>query len=183
MYSQVEGTHAFFQVVFSLPHVSEPVTSRYTSSHNTRNLHVVSREELIWSQIALSLRALLSAHHLPFDFLLPRLPVLRQANKKPAARALLVQQRATTSRMRFPTQILVSTGMAILTVGWANSQENPGIQSFVDFCAYRGVNLTDGHWLGAYCRNSMTDSFGYNYTWYAPSLTAVRSYRCRRLCD
>lgn len=85
--------------------------------------------------------------------------------------------------MRFLTQILVSTGMAIFTVGWANSQETSEIQSFVDFCAYRGVNLTDGHWLGAYCRNNMTDSFGYNYTWYAPSLTAVYSHRCLGLHD
>ncbi|KAK4128246.1 Cyanovirin-N, partial [Parathielavia appendiculata] len=36
---------------------------------------------------------------------------------------------------------------------------------FVDYCAYRGVNLTGDHWLGAFCRNDMTAIFGYNYSW------------------
>jgi hypothetical protein len=36
---------------------------------------------------------------------------------------------------------------------------------FATTCAYQGVNLTDGHWLGSYCRNHLRTVFGYNYTW------------------
>jgi hypothetical protein len=68
--------------------------------------------------------------------------------------------------MRFLTWILSSTASAICAAGWARAEE-PSYHSFVDFCAYRGTNLTDGHWLGARCRNNMTQVFGYNYTWCA----------------
>ncbi|KAK4154034.1 hypothetical protein C8A00DRAFT_33210 [Chaetomidium leptoderma] len=67
--------------------------------------------------------------------------------------------------MHFFAQVFLSAGLAISAVGLAASEEPPQIQSFVEFCAYAGANLTDGHWLGAYCRNNMIDEFGYNYTW------------------
>lgn len=60
---------------------------------------------------------------------------------------------------------LFSAGLAISAVGWAGADEAPHVQSFAEYCAYVGANLTDGHWLGAFCRNNMTDVFGFNYTW------------------
>lgn len=69
--------------------------------------------------------------------------------------------------MRLPilTRNLVSTALAVSTAIMAGADEVPHIQGFVEYCAYVGANLTDGHWLGAFCRNNMTSVFGYNYTW------------------
>jgi hypothetical protein len=67
--------------------------------------------------------------------------------------------------MRSFTQILLPAGLVIFAAGWAASDEPPQIQSFVDYCGFVGANLTDTHWLGVYCRNNMTDVYGYNWTW------------------
>ncbi len=67
--------------------------------------------------------------------------------------------------MRLLARVLLAAGLALLAASWSSADEAPQIQSFVDYCAYVGSNLTDGHWLGAYCRNNMTEVFGYNYTW------------------
>lgn len=69
--------------------------------------------------------------------------------------------------MRSLTWILFSTASTIRAAGWSRAEE-PSYYSFVDFCAYKGTNLTDNHWMGARCRNNMTEVFGYNYTWYVP---------------
>ncbi len=69
--------------------------------------------------------------------------------------------------MRLLARILFAAGLALLAASWGSADDEPQIQSFIDYCAYVGSNLTDGHWLGAYCRNNMTEVFGYNYTWYA----------------
>ncbi|KAK0618589.1 hypothetical protein B0T17DRAFT_496277 [Bombardia bombarda] len=58
---------------------------------------------------------------------------------------------------------IIAAAVAILTLGRQASAEAAG--GFVDRCAYQGANLTDGHWLGIYCRNKDTQIFGYNYTW------------------
>lgn len=72
--------------------------------------------------------------------------------------------------MRSLAQILLPAGLMVFSAGWAASDNPPQAQSFVDYCAYVGSNLTD-HWLGLFCRNNMTEVFGYNYTWYAPSVS------------
>lgn len=68
--------------------------------------------------------------------------------------------------MRSLTQIVGSAGLAFAIAAWASAGGPPQTQSFVDFCAYVGSNFTNGHWLGAYCRNNLTEVFGYNYSWY-----------------
>ena len=75
--------------------------------------------------------------------------------------------------MRSLSQILLPAGLVIFAAGWAASDEPPQIQSFVDYCGFVGANLTDTHWLGLFCRNNMTDVYGYNYTWYAPLVILV----------
>ena len=72
--------------------------------------------------------------------------------------------------MRSLAQILLPAGLVVFAAGWAASDNPPQAQSFVNYCAYVGSNLTD-HWLGLFCRNNMTEVFGYNYTWYAPSVS------------
>ncbi|KAL2130215.1 hypothetical protein VTI74DRAFT_6733 [Chaetomium olivicolor] len=66
--------------------------------------------------------------------------------------------------MQFLTQVIISAGLAILTMGAAADGE-PETRSIVEYCAYTGANLTGDHWLGLYCRNDLTAVFGYNYSW------------------
>jgi hypothetical protein len=68
--------------------------------------------------------------------------------------------------MRPFTKNVVSAALAAFALSSVRSEDAPEIQSFVDYCAYRGVNFTGGHWLGGYCRNDMTAIFGNNYSWY-----------------
>ncbi|KAK3906844.1 hypothetical protein C8A05DRAFT_11411 [Staphylotrichum tortipilum] len=67
--------------------------------------------------------------------------------------------------MRSLARIIGSTGLAFAIAAWASAGGPPQPQSFVDFCAYVGSNFTGGHWLGAFCRNNLTEVFGYNYSW------------------
>jgi hypothetical protein len=76
---------------------------------------------------------------------------------------------------------LLSAGLAMSAVGMAGADEAPHIQGFVEYCAYVGANLT-GHWLGAFCRNNMTDVFGYNYTWYLTAYSSPVKNPCRTDC-
>ncbi|KAK4242324.1 hypothetical protein C8A03DRAFT_11419 [Achaetomium macrosporum] len=66
--------------------------------------------------------------------------------------------------MRFLPQA-VSASLAIFTMGRANAGDPPQSQTFAEYCAVGGANLTDQHWLGLYCRNHMVEIFGYNWTW------------------
>jgi hypothetical protein len=68
--------------------------------------------------------------------------------------------------MRPLTKNGLSAALAVFALSAVRSDDAPEIQSFVDYCAYRGVNFTGGHWLGGYCRNDMTAIFGNNYSWY-----------------
>lgn len=112
---------------------------------------------------------------LTFTFLLQDKQAKEPASSTPDLPTLLDPDLSCSCQainaMHFLTQVLFSTASAIFVVGWARAEE-PSHRSFVDFCAYKGVNLTDIHWLGAYCRNDMTEVFGYNYTWRVPSEAA-----------
>lgn len=66
--------------------------------------------------------------------------------------------------MRPLTEIILSVGLVAFVATRATSDIPPDTQSFVIYCGFVAANLTD-HWLGAFCRNNMTEVFGYNYTW------------------
>lgn len=70
--------------------------------------------------------------------------------------------------MRFLLQCLFSTGLVILTVGWPGT-DNPLLNgSLANVCGWGGAKLTEGRWLGLYCRNDEIEVYNYNYTWYVP---------------
>ncbi|AEO65824.1 uncharacterized protein THITE_152679 [Thermothielavioides terrestris NRRL 8126] len=67
--------------------------------------------------------------------------------------------------MRLLAQIVLFASSAILAAGWRRSANPPLNGTFADVCGYGGGRLTEGRWLGAYCRNNQVEVYNYTYTW------------------